>query len=338
MNFGQAITTALDLTSDFDELAERLSADGDLVARVEFALAQAIGEEPRVDDPLPVPVRPRRALFDPRPIPRGESIQVEPDGSVHGRFWTTGHCIIETGITFEDEECWTPPFDIASYNYFHQGDLLTDDGTEAGQLLKVGGLVPGHAHPGASVEAALAHYNDPTNSRAAVIAYDDEEGGVVVGSMLPGSTYADAILVRASALSGHWEWMERVLLPDGRVALNTWACLGPCLVGGPGLPLERGYAMTASAAGESKRVVGNSGATTEPSPSPEPMADGTPGLSNILDRLTFLEGQNSTLESVRAELDETREELRQFQALYFNEQAVPSPPELGDEPQAEDEA
>lgn len=334
------VIAAIDIQAELPELEDRLNTDADLMARVEAAIRVELGIDPKLTDPLPVPTFPDARLFD-RPateVPRGQKVEVGPAGEITGRFWTLGHCIIETGEGAEGPGgCWSPPPDLAGYNYFHQSDIdvsVSPDSVET-VTYKAGLLVPGHAHPSSSVAATMAHYNDPTLARAAVRAYDDSQGGVVAGSMLPGSTYADAILVRASALSGHWEWMPRVLLPDGRVALNEWACLGPCLVGGPGLPLERGYSMTAShartASMEPKRtrIVGNSsGAPADPAPTPpiqEAPVQGTGIDRALLDRITALESDVSQLPTLKQELEETRGDLEKFRARYYAELEIEAP-------------
>jgi hypothetical protein len=333
---------AVDITAELPELADRLNTDADLMARVEAAIRQELGIDPKLTDLLPVPTHPQADLFE-RPegeLERGQHITVGPAGEIEGRFWTTGHCIIQTGeLEPGVDSCWSPPPDLAQYNYFHQSDLtvsVSPDNAET-VLYKAGLLVPGHSHPAASVQASQAHYNDPTNARAAVRAYDDSQGGIIRGSMLPGSTYADAILVRASALSGHWEKIGSVLLPDGRTARNEWVCLGPCLVGGPGLPLERGFSMTASVASVgNRRITGNAapGAdTAEPPTQSESQPSGSiEGLAAILDRLTLLESSASESAGLAEQLADTRAELESFKAAYYQNLEIEAP-ELEGPPQ-----
>lgn len=320
------VLAALDLTAELSELEDRLNTDADLQARVEAAIRQELGIDPKLTDSLPVPTHPSADLFKApaEELGRGQHITVGPAGEIVGRFWTEGHCIIETGALEPGmEDCWSPPRDVAEYGYFHQSDLTVSvPDTAETEDYKVGLLVPGHSHPAASIQASQAHYNDPTNARAAVRAYDDLQGGIVVGSMLPGSTYADALLVKASALSGHWERLNRVVLPDGRIAVGEWACLGPCLVGGPGLPLERGYSMTASAG---TRMLGNSSPPHTDEETPPAGDSPTDGLGSILDRITHLESKMAAQAGTNEQLDTLATDLDAFKAVYYQGLKVSAP-------------
>lgn len=195
------------------------------------AVIEAAGDEPdltaQVDDPVPTPLFPPANWLAPIDgLPADIPVRVLPNGEIVGRFFQWGACILPT----TQNDCWTPPPDPFSYDLFHQGDArVVLDGSVV--RIPTGGLVPGHAPPTASDKAAQEHYNNPRLTAALVRAYEDDEGGYVHGFVMPGKTYAESVLIEGSALSGHWIWRGSV-----------WACLGPCLVVRPGLPLERASA------------------------------------------------------------------------------------------------
>lgn len=202
-----------------------------------------------MDSPFPVPDYPPRDWFTDRPdwLQPGMKLTVDDDGRVAGYFYDAGQCLVhQHGACVQASP--------TNYAAFHQNDVALADGT----ILRVGviGNVHGHADPYSSINAAVAHYADPARQKIACMAYDDEHGGYVLGSLVPGSTFADAALVRRSALSGDWRpfpqpWFQA----HGHAAVRAAAagewydCIGPTLVTRPGLPLIKRFGQRAAALG-----------------------------------------------------------------------------------------
>lgn len=199
------------------------------------------------DTLFPVPLYPPHAWFTEKPdwLTPETKISVDDDGRVAGYFYNRDQCLVH-----DHGACPRPS--PTGYAAFHQQDVVLDDG----EMIRVGaiGNTNGHASPYARVDAAQAHYADPDRQLMAVRAYDDEHGGYILGSMVPGKTYGDVALVRRSALSGDWrpmppQWWQSHGVQAALVAeCEGYDCIGPTLVTRPGLPLVRQFTDHARAA------------------------------------------------------------------------------------------
>lgn len=169
-------------------------------------------------------------------------LTVTDDGRVGGWFYNDGVCLVDgtCSMRANAHDCWMPGPSPTGYQRFHQQDVVTADGT----VLQVGviGNVGGHASEYVSHGAASAHYANPDAQMMIVRSGDDGSGGWIAGSVVPGSTYRDAALLRRSSLSGDWRWFA----PDALNPEGGYDCLGPTLVNRPGLALVQVRAASAA--------------------------------------------------------------------------------------------
>lgn len=206
----------------------------------------AAATEP-LDAPFPVPAYPPADWFTEKPswLTPDTKLSVDDEGRVAGYFYHHGQCLVH-----DASACPRPS--PTSYAAFHQSEVITANG----EPLNVGviGDVGGHADPYASVTTAIAHYADPAKQKLIVRAYDDDVGGVILGSMVPETgtvrrpiNYGDVALVRRSATSGDWRpmppaWWRAFGIQASVVDLcEGYDCIGPTLVTRPGLPLVQRF-------------------------------------------------------------------------------------------------
>lgn len=132
-------------------------------------------------------------------------------------------------------ECWTPPRSPTQGRYFHQGSVVTAEGVQlpAGVIP----LGPGHAPADVDIYQAMAWYDKPTFVTVRARAVEVEDGCVMCGAIVPGTTYRQVAQMRASALSGDWRWVPE---------LGAMEFLGPCFVARPGLPIGLEEALVAA--------------------------------------------------------------------------------------------
>ena len=191
------------------------------------------GDMPGLTDLFPVALQPPDSYFEPIPdLPRGTDITVgsaRGADHVYGRFVLWDTCVESAGHT----SCYLAPRSPSGYQSFHQGYVTTASGNEV-PIGMIGSK--GHAPPGATVEEAALHYQYPEWSKARVRIIEDEDGAYVTGQLMPGVTFAEVEMVKSAALSGHWQYRERMPLVTGGFGEGI-DCLGPTLVSRPGAPL-----------------------------------------------------------------------------------------------------
>lgn len=199
------------------------------------------------DSPYPVPAYPPAEWYTEKPdwLTPNTKVSVDDDGRVAGYFYHHGQCLVHDAAA-----CPRPS--VTRYAAFHQQEVVTADGSAL--VVGVIGDVGGHADPYASVGVAMRHYADPACQKIICRAYDDDIGGVILGSMVPNATYADVALVRRSALSGDWRpmpsaWWDAFGVRAAAVTeCEGYDCIGPTLVTRPGLPLVQRFTDGARAA------------------------------------------------------------------------------------------
>jgi hypothetical protein len=224
------------------------------------------------DAPFPVREYPPREWFTTPPdwLTPETKITVDDEGRVAGMFFHHGQCLVHDATACPRP---SPTF----YDAFHQNEMVTADG----ESIAVGviGNVGGHADPRAPISVAIAHYSNPNLQLMAVRAYDNDDGGFILGSMLPtyqgrALTNGDVALVRRSALSGDWRpfpqpWWDAHGITAAAVAeCEGFDCIGPTLVTRPGLPIVRPFRVESRVAAV---LGGDGGVQLEESP----MATGT---------------------------------------------------------------
>lgn len=170
--------------------------------------------------PYPAAAFAKRELLGPTPLTVNRDT-----GEIYGHFAVRGDC--HMGKLAQDGVCVTPPESQCGYDYFHLGEVLTDDGT----LLPVGKITVGggHAGPRAGFRGAVEHYDRTCSQVAVVRAYDDAYGGQVTGMLIhdvPGEKVDE--LMRAGQLSGDWRTMKGNLELVAALGVNV-----------PGFPVKR---------------------------------------------------------------------------------------------------
>jgi hypothetical protein len=211
--------------------------------------------------------------------PNEPFIQVTDEGRVGGYFFQADACLLH-----DHEAC--PKASPTQYAAFHQQSQVLD----SGEMLRVGviGNTHGHADPYGTIEAAQAHYSDPSAQLMVGRAGDNEHGGWFAGVLVPDLTYGDVALIRRCALSGDWRpmpqsWWAAHGIPRRAVAeCEGYDCIGPTFVNRPGLPLVRQYARTAATLAR--------------------WAPSTPEVTVIvtLPNGTVIDGENESVESIVA--------------------------------------
>lgn len=211
---------------------------------------------------FPAPEYPPVEWFTPpADIEPGRRLHVDEDGRVYGYFYLhgVGHVDGTASIVPGRHEGWMPGPSPTGYTRFHQADVVTADGELRQRFAGPIGNVGGHASPFISPAAASRHYADPDAQLMVVRAGEDEIGGWVAGSLLPGKSYGDVAMLRRSSLSGDWRWLrgDRLQAEDG------YDCIGPTLVTRPGLATFHPFARAASA-GPPECILGGCGGVDLP--------------------------------------------------------------------------
>lgn len=223
----------IETEEEWARAVELLTHDTEFLGRIGRLLRDGLEPTDLFGAPLWIPEEwtVRRDDLEP-----GTKISVTAAGQVEGYFFEWGECVIRGG---GPGDCWTPPSSPSGYEPFHQSDMqiLTAAGK---QRIVPGGMIGigGHAPQNASFQQAVRHYQYPSRGRMIGRLYENEIGGYFRGGLMPQATLADVALIRASALSGHWEYREQFHDTDGRL-VSGYDCLGPCMVTRPGLPLTR---------------------------------------------------------------------------------------------------
>lgn len=175
-------------------------------------------EEDYADLAIPQPAGPDGGTADAVPL------TVFDDGRVVGHLAYWGQC--HTGFP---GQCVSPPAS-ATYDLFHTGMTVTDDGEEvATGVLTIG---CDHADVGLFAADARDHYANTGLAWADVRAANGALGVWVTGVVRP-LTDEQLRVVRASSLSGDW----RVV--DGR-----WEMVAALSVNAPGFPVRRALAAS----------------------------------------------------------------------------------------------
>jgi hypothetical protein len=141
----------------------------------------------------------KRELFGPTPL----TVNRET-GEVYGHFGQWGECHI--GKLAEAGVCTTVPESKAGYDYFHLGEVITDQGP-----LPVGKITVGRGHYGShgGIRGANEHYDQTGTIVAVVRAYEDAYGGQFAGQLLHGIS-AEQVdsLMAAGQVSGDWRTIK----------------------------------------------------------------------------------------------------------------------------------
>jgi hypothetical protein len=165
-----------------------------------------------------------------------------------GRFCAYSHEWDRCHVSFTGAgECWTPPRSATGNRMFHQSrtTAMAADGT----IVEIPtGVVPfggGHAPLDATVAEASQWYDRPDVTKVIARAVEVDDGCVMCGFIVPGTTHREVALMRASALSGDWRWVPQI---------HDLDFLGPCFVARPGLPLSLEHAAIEQALWQIERT------------------------------------------------------------------------------------
>ena len=191
---------------------------------------------PTAADLFPAAINPPDNYFTdltPEQLPRGTKITVGgsngPD-EVMGYFYHWGECIESAAHT----DCYLAQPSPSGYQAFHQGYVDTAEGNR----IATGNIgSKGHAPPGSTGAEVTAFYQYPEWGKMRVVIRENEIGPYVHGQIMPGVNYAEVEMIKANALSGHWQYRERMPLLTGGYGSGV-DCYGPTIVARPGAPLD----------------------------------------------------------------------------------------------------
>jgi hypothetical protein len=193
-----------------------------------------------------IPVRPPRAWFADPQLSGPTPITITADGRLYGHLATRGTCHISFGER-PGGGCYTSSDDLmgySNYDYFHVGELVTDDG----DLLAVGHFTfaTGHAdtNPKVSARAAAAWYDDTGTVGADVRAGEDEYGIWIAGAIRPHLTDEQIREFRSAPPSGDWRRIGGLMEMVAAHAVNT-----------PGFPVPRTRARVLVASGYEQAII-----------------------------------------------------------------------------------
>jgi hypothetical protein len=179
------------------------------------------------------PVYPPRQAFeyDHATVTGPQPFTVSADGqTASGHLWLWNKCHAGIG-----NECVVAPRSITDYAYFHNGQVLTADGS----LMKVGKITMGTGHAGPNLRwiPAADHY-DNTGVQAAIgRVTEDRWGGHFDGVPVSSLTDEQIQELRRSPISGDWRRINNNLELVAALAVNT-----------------PGYPIVASLAGEIQSI------------------------------------------------------------------------------------
>lgn len=177
-------------------------------------------------------VPPREWFFEPEPD-TPTPITITADGRFRGHAALWGSC-----HTAFQGRCTQPPRSPSGYEYFHLGELMTDDGTVPVGKITMG---TGHASLSASSNDAASHYDNTGMVAAFVRATDGKHGIWVCGSARSDAPAEKVQALRAAAVSGDW----RRARPGGPLEM-----IGLLAVNVPGFPVPRTQAALAASGWE----------------------------------------------------------------------------------------
>jgi len=161
-------------------------------------------------------------------------LTITDDGKIYGHLAIWGQC--HAGY---QDYCQTPPKSYSNYDYFHLGELDTDDGCVNVGKITVG---TGHAPITYSSKKTLEHYDNTGCVAAFVRAMDGRRGIWVCGAVrsdLPAEKIRD---LKANPPSGDWR------IENGRLELQAILSVPV-----PGFPVPRSEARLV-ASGEVEEV------------------------------------------------------------------------------------
>jgi hypothetical protein len=160
------------------------------------------------------PVYPPASAFVPPAVSGPTPFTVTADGRVFGHLWLWNKCHAGIG-----DQCVMAPRSATDYQYFHNGQVLTADGT----LVKVGKITmgTGHANPGLRWIPAADHYDNTGTQAAIVRVVEDKWGGMAAGVPVSSLSEEDVQRLRASPISGDWRRINGTLELVAALAVNT---------------------------------------------------------------------------------------------------------------------
>lgn len=197
---------------------------------------------------LTIPVNPPAEWFQPpaQGIPTDKRITIEASGRVYGyvALWDT--CHVGMG------GCTKPPKGSPTdYNYAHQGETLTADGS----MIRTAVIAGGTGHPGQDVAVPVPDFYANSGKQLMRVRYGEDANGLYfAGALWPEATDLEVAQIRASAVSGDWRfhaaWRHT---PSG-----GYDFAGSILVNIPGYPMPNGY-DAGSVAGRMRAIAASAG-------------------------------------------------------------------------------
>lgn len=180
------------------------------------------------------PLKPPRDWFE-RPeadSPTPPTFTAAGEAFGHLALWETCHTGFQSGAF---SECVQAPRSPSGYQFFHLGQLETDDGMVAVGKLTYG---TGHAPIGVGLQAASSHYDDTGSVGAFVRVVDGQYGPWFSGAVKSDLSPEGLRDLRANPLSGDWRSFNNQLELVAALAVVV-----------PGFPITRSQlALAASGA------------------------------------------------------------------------------------------
>ncbi len=141
-------------------------------------------------------------------------LTITGDGRIAGHLAVWGQCHIGY-----PEICVSPPESAAAYRHFHVGYTELADG----EIIRTGTLVAScdHAAAGLMAEEARDHYAHNGLGWANVRASNGAYGPWVAGSLRPGVTREQLVVLRGGGLSGDWRGVDGNLELVAALAVTT---------------------------------------------------------------------------------------------------------------------
>lgn len=165
-------------------------------------------------------IAPMASVFEAPKVDGPTPLTVTADGRIYGHAWLWNKC--HAGI---QNTCVMAPRNRSGYRYFHNGQVLTADGS----MVKVGKITmgTGHAGPRSGWQPAAAHYDNTGTQAAYVKITEDQFGGMMAGIAAPGMDEDQLAKLRVSPVSGDWRRVN-----DGPLEL-----VAALAVNTPGFPI-----------------------------------------------------------------------------------------------------
>lgn len=234
-----AIPAFSDAHVSLDELSNRQLAEFTALRRKHMPNTRSVmykyAEEAGLTASIMAPVRPPIEWFNNPQLDGPTALTTTDDGFVYGHLALWGTCHI--GMP----SCTKPPRG-ATYNYFHTGELETEEG----KVVAVGHLTfnTGHASIYDAPNKAAAHYDHTGAVAADVVVGEDQYGVWVAGALRPELNESQVRTFRSAPLSGDWRRIGNRLELVAALSVNT-----------PGFPVPRSRALVASGANEADTII-----------------------------------------------------------------------------------